>query len=537
MLKVQNLSKSFIDTILFENMNFVINDGEKVGLVGPNGVGKTTLLRIIAGIESPDTGNVAQGKLDHIAYLPQQAPSTNDSVEEYIRKSSGEAYYLLMRMKQLEQEMAKGASTDGSLIKEYGEVQDRFTAIDGWKIQSDVESVIDVLGIGHLDLDSKFNQLSGGEQARILMAGVLIKNPTILLMDEPTNHLDTDGILWLEKFLSEYSGILLVVSHDRKFLDKTVDKIYELDGIQDELQVYQGGYTDYSVEKRQRFEKLAADYEAQEKYRKRLEADIQKTKNQAIQVENSTRNDVARRYAKKVAKKAKSRERRLSMQMKKAGWLAKPETRPKIILKSSAVSDKGASIVKFKEVSFSFDSRVVLREVSLDIKGRQRVVITGKNGSGKTTLMKLMAGVLSPTSGEVIVPKNVAYLPQDHSDINPDISMLEYFRKNVTMYEDEARAFLIGLLFDPSQLTQKIGSLSPGERSKLILGTMVNSGSELILLDEPTNHLDFDSLEVVEEMIREFKGTLVFISHDRYFIERLNPTDSLHVSGSHVNNT
>ena len=530
MLKVQNLSKSFSEAILFENLSFVINDGEKVGLVGPNGVGKSTLLKIIAGIESANEGQVITSKGDTVAYLPQQSPQFNQSVEEYIRQSFGETYVLFIKLKALEKKMADSTGANPSILKEYGDTQDRFADTGGWNIQHEIEKIVETLGIGHISLDLTFAQLSGGEQARILMAGVLVKKPTILLLDEPTNHLDIEGTRWLENFLTEYKGALLVVSHDRKFLDQIVKEIFELNGIQDEMQTYTGGYTEYSIEKKNRLEKLAADFEAQEKYRKRLEADIEKTKQQAMNVELSTKNDKARRYAKKVAKKAKTRERRLAMQMKMAGWIAKPETRPKIILKSSAMSNKGALLAKLSDVSFSFDSKPVLTSINLSIRGKDRVVITGRNGSGKTTLIKIIAGILLPTAGEILTTSQVAYLPQDHSSIEPETTLLGYFRRHVAMYEDEARSFLIRLLFDPSQLNQKIKTLSPGERAKLILGIMVNSGSELILLDEPTNHLDFDSLAVIEEMMQEFKGTLVIISHDRYFIENIRPTVTLYVA-------
>lgn len=529
MLKAFDISKSYESEPLFTKVNFVINDGERFGLVGPNGAGKTTLLKVLSGVLKPDTGSVRAGEGQTIGYLEQEAGEPHKTIGEYFEEALGEVYELRSQMKALEGELA-----NPDALRRYGDIQAKFESLGGWTVDATIQEVRNNLDIAHLPDSSTFRELSGGEQARVLLAAVLLKTPDVLLLDEPTNHLDIVGLRWLENYLSKFEGAVLTVSHDRRFLDNTVSKVLELDGIHDELQIYEGGYTAYKSEKQRRWEKYKQDFEEQEKRRKQIESDIKRTKQQATGVEKSTHNDALRRYAKKVAKKALVRERRLERQMQQIDWLARPEEMPSISLELAGASLHGKRLVSLKDVEAGFENEPVLKGVGLEIFGQDRIALTGPNGSGKTTLMKVLAGQNSPARGVVDITTQVAYLPQDHHGLPQDKKVLEFFRSQVPMHEDESRTMLAHFLFDQYQVKRPIGSLSPGERSRLLLLVLMLSGAEVLLLDEPTNHLDFDSLDVVEDALRKFKGTIVVVSHDRFFLDSIHTNRLLEMEDGKV---
>ena len=319
MLRALNLSKSYHSELLFDDVSFTLNKGERVGLVGPNGAGKSTLLRLLVGLEAPTSGRVDRSPGTTVGFLPQQVFDPADTVGALLRNDELQAAVDAMRA--LETRMADG---DESAIGAYADAQNHWIDLRGWTYESRRAEVRQRLGIAYLPDDQRMADLSGGEQARVMLASVLLSDPTILILDEPTNHLDRDGVEWLAGYLEKFEGGVLVVTHDRAFLDRTVSQVFELDGIHEQLQVYTGGYTAYRAEKTRRWEALLLAYEAQEKYRRQLDADIERTKEQARGVELATRNDQTRRYAKKVARKAISRERRLAREMQSMQWIAEP---------------------------------------------------------------------------------------------------------------------------------------------------------------------------------------------------------------------
>ncbi|HEY0699181.1 MAG TPA: ATP-binding cassette domain-containing protein, partial [Micromonospora sp.] len=333
MLKVVSVSKHYDAEPLFTGVDLTLGAGDRVGLVGPNGVGKSTLLRILTGQESPSSGHVRCSPDTVLGYFAQQVSDPDATVAEHLTAGLGDLAAVGTRMRELEAAMAAG---DTCGLTEYGHLQDRWAALDGWSADARIAAVRQHLDIAHLADDTPLRRVSGGEQARLTLARLLLDPPDLLILDEPTNHLDADGVAWLGDWLARFDGGLLVVSHDRAFLDRTVDRIVELDGIHDEPQTYTGGYTDYRAEKQRRWQRLLLDYEAQEKDRTRWEADIERTREQARGVETTVRSglgsDQLRRYAKKVAKKAKARQRRLRRQMQSVRWLAEPRTRPRLTL-------------------------------------------------------------------------------------------------------------------------------------------------------------------------------------------------------------
>ena len=425
----------------------------------------------------------------------------------------------------------------GRELAEYGAVQERFAALDGWTFHAAIDDARGHLGIAHLPSGARFRELSGGEQARVMLAGVLLARPTVLLLDEPTNHLDLGGLRWLEGYLGSFPGAVLVVSHDRRFLDNVVRRIFELDGVSDQLAVYTGGYTAYRAEKGRRFERMLEEFRAQDRYRRQLEADIARTRGQALHTERTAGglgSDKLKRYAKKVAKKAKARERRLRRQMAQAEWIANPEKAPSFTLSLDGVSKGGRRLALLERAGVDLGGRAILDDVDLVVKGRERVAIVGENGAGKTTLLSLLAGELEPQRGRCLVDASVAVLPQSHHGLPLSRGVLDFYRSRVVAYEEDARAFLGHFLFEQDQLHRPIGGLSPGERSRLLIAVLVSSGAELLLLDEPTNHLDFDSIDVVEEALRQFRGTIVAVTHDREFIHAIGCTRVVEVRGGGV---
>jgi len=267
------LARAYDALPLFADVSFVLADGDRVGLVGPNGAGKSTLLAAIAGLDRPDEGHVLLGDRDTVGYLAQQTPKPDLTLAEHLHASAGEVFDLHQELAQLEAELARG-SARRSVLQRYGDAQERYTLLDGWGFQALVDDVRRHLDIAHIDTRTTLRSLSGGEQARVMLAGVLLARPTVLLLAEPTNHLDLAGLRWLEAYLSAFAGAVMVVSHDRRFLDNTVSRVFELDGVSDHLQTYDGGYTEYRAEKVRRWQRLLEEHRAQERYRKRLEADI-----------------------------------------------------------------------------------------------------------------------------------------------------------------------------------------------------------------------------------------------------------------------
>jgi ATPase subunit of ABC transporter with duplicated ATPase domains len=522
-LKASGLSRAHDALPLFADVSFVLGDGNRVGLVGPNGSGKTSLLRLLAGRDRPDAGSVATALGDRVGYLEQHTDDPGLTVAEHLQRALGEIYDLYRGMVRLESELAGGSSGQEPL-RLYGQLQSRFDALDGWRFRALTAEVREHLAIQHLSDDLPLRRLSGGEQARVMLAGVLLARPTVLLLDEPTNHLDLSGLRWLEEYLSAFPGAVLVVSHDRRFLDNTVQRIFELDGVHPELANYDGGYTAYRAEKARRFERLREEFRAQDRYRRQLEADISRTRGQALQTERTAPargSDRAKRYAKKVARKAKSRERRLQRQMAQEEWIANPEEAPSFTLSLDGVSEPGRRLAALTGVHVELGGRPVLDGLDLVLHGGDRLAVVGQNGAGKTTLLRILAGELVPDRGTSQITAASAVLPQDQHDLPLERPLLEHFRSCVVGHEDEARALLGHFLFEQEQMRRPLSTLSPGERSRLGVAIMVSSGAELLLLDEPTNHLDFDSLEVVEEALRQFRGTIVTASHDRAFIQNI----------------
>ncbi len=526
MLRADHLAKSYGITLLFEGVSFVLNAGERAGLVGINGSGKSTLLRLLACLEEPDEGSVFLSRGETVGYLPQSMEHLHGQTLRAILESArGDLPLIRERIRLLESEMARvNTEMNQALLKQYGELVAEFEARGGYVLEHRVEMVTQGLELGEIDLDRTLESLSGGQKIKLALARLLLENPSILLLDEPTNNLDLPALLWLENYLKSYKGAIIVVSHDRKFLDRVVAQVIELDEFKKTTTMYRGNFSEYSRQKMIELHSWEQSYKQQQRWIQKVEQDIQRTKHQAQGSESATNDSKIRRYAKKVAKKAKAREKRLERVLEGEARVDKPPLEWGLKLDLTGSIPANAGVLRAENIHWSYAGRELLQGVSLEIKGRDRVVIVGRNGSGKTTLLKILMGELIPLRGNVWVGPDVrvGYFSQEHSELDLRKTVLEEFRQDVVMYEDEARQFLSYFLFFEDEVTKRVRDISLGERAKLALAKMVVGGANFLVLDEPTNHMDFRSLEVVESALAQFQGSILLVSHDRYFIDRVH---------------
>src|SRR5919199_1916854 len=532
MLRAQSLSKSYGINLLFEDVSFVLNRGERVGLVGVNGSGKTTLLRILAGLEEPDTGSVFLSRGETLGYLPQSMEHlAGETLRDILEWAQGDLPAIRERMRVLEMQIARQHAPSEELLRQYSELTAEFQTRGGYELEHRIEVVTQGLELANIDLDRTVETLSGGQKIKLALARILLANPSILVLDEPTNNLDLPALLWLENYLQSYRGALIVVSHDRKFLDRVVGQIVELDEFKKTTTVYAGNFSEYSRQKLVERVKWEQAFKQQQRWIQRIEEDINRTKQQAQHTESATRDSKTRRYSKKVAKKAKSRERRLGRVLESEELIEEPPQEWGLKLDLTGSIPANVGVLRAERIRWAFGDRELLKGVSLEIKGRDRAAILGRNGTGKTTLLKILMGELKPRAGSVWISPEVraGYFSQEHLGLDPDKTVLDEFRQDAVMYEDEARQFLSYFLFFEDEVFKRVREISLGERAKLALAKMVVAGANFLVLDEPTNHMDYRSLEVVESALAKFQGSILLVSHDRYFIERIgiNKTFSL----------
>ncbi|MFD2655207.1 ribosomal protection-like ABC-F family protein [Gracilibacillus thailandensis] len=508
---VNKIAKMYGGNSIFEDLSFEIKENGRVGLVGRNGGGKTTLIRLLAGIETPDAGQIHWQKGTKIGYL-EQIPQYHEAttVKDVLRYAFSSLLQTEEKMEKLEVEMSKETHPDklDKLITEYGQLQDQFSLHGGYEIESRIEGIVRGLNIPLL-LDQPFSKLSGGEKTKVGLGYMLLQQPDLLLLDEPTNHLDLMAVEWLGNFLQEYSGTVLIISHDRYFLDEVVNKIIDLeDG---EVNAYHTNFSGFVKEKEAKLLREFHAYEEQQKKIKKMKEAIKRLRDWANRA-NPPNADLHRR--------ARNMERALERMEK----LRRPiVNRKKMSLQMDGADRSGNDVLLLKEVSIAFDEKLLFHDLNMHISYQQRVAVIGENGTGKTTLIKLILQQLEPDQGEVRVGSNVkiGYLSQNIFFDVQDETVIETFRDVVKVAEGEARQILARFMFYGYDVFKKVAQLSGGERMRLRLAQMMYQDINLLILDEPTNHLDIDSREVLEEALEGFQGTILAVSHDRYFLNKL----------------
>lgn len=509
-LSCNNLTKSFGVESILENISFTVNEGDKIGVIGVNGTGKTTLFKIISGIYGYDSGEIYTSKDCEIGYLEQ---NTNFYSDNTIFTEVLEVFSDLIKMEEdlrkMECEISDKSSETNSpdlqkLMDNYSHKLELFQNSNGYGYKSEAKGVLKGLGFNDDELEKPIKILSGGEKTRVLLAKLLLKKPTLLLLDEPTNHLDSDALEWLELFLKQYKGTVILISHDRYFLDQSVNRIFEIHN--KKLKAYNGNYSYY-------VEKSAIDKEIERKTYEDQQKEIKKQEESIERLKAYGRE--------KHLKRARSKEKALS----KIEVLDKPDgERKRAKIKFIPAVESGNDVLAVRDVEMSFPDKVLFKDLNLDIYRGEKVALIGPNGAGKSTLFKIIMNELDPIQGEVKFGTNVntAYFHQEQKTLNLDNTVIdEIWDANPHLTQTEVRNMLGAFLFENEDVFKRISSLSGGERARVAILKLILSQSNFLLLDEPTNHLDIDSKEVLEEALVNYTGTIFTISHDRYFLNKV----------------
>ncbi len=526
MLVVSNVSKQFhLETIL-QNITFTVNAGERIGIVGSNGAGKTTLLRIITGEISPDTGSVQMNPPSlRAGYLPQGlAVGDNTPLEDVLYPQMPALRTAEADVERLGAALASaGAEEDfDAVMAAYSGALERLEYFSRQVATGDGEAILAGLGLVEFDLSTPIGILSGGQKTRLMLASLLVNDPQLLILDEPTNHLDVTALEWLEEWLNHFAGGVLMVSHDRTFLDRTANTIIALDESTHTIRSYPGNYRDYVQTAVSERDKHWAQWRDQQAEIARLKHDAERTMALSVRIENATGGS---RKARLIARRAKAKETRLKRYMESDERVDKPEQTWSLKLDFGNLPTTGRDVVHLENLSVGY-GEPLLRDLNLGVRAGERVAVLGQNGHGKSTLLKTIIGQLEPLAGQVHIGASVkiGYLAQEQDTLHPDSNPLETLLGEVAMSHTDARSFLHYFLFGGDDVFRPIHLLSYGERTRLMLAILVVRGSNLLVLDEPVNHLDIPSRELFEAALNNFKGSVIAVVHDRYFVDKFADT-------------
>lgn len=512
-LDVNKVSKNFGYGQLFEDVSFSLNEGESISIVGPNGCGKSTLLKMIAGLERVDSGNVSIKKGSNVAYLDQTGSSIQDDRPVYEVLKDAFSELARMEKEQIRLQTLLETNLDekkyNETLEKFCTLMEKFSMAGGYDMDVNINTVVEGLNIDKNLLSQSYNDLSGGEKTLVQLGKALLIKPDLILLDEPTNHLDIDRIEWLENYIKSFKGASVIVSHDRYFLDKMSNKILDLDnGIG---KVYTTNYTGFLEEKQRDFEKQMASYKDQQSEIKKLEAEKKYFAERGMATNSSTLT-------------ARAHTLQTKIDRLKQMAVARPKEQKKINVGFSEDRKSSKTVISANNLSVTtLEGRKILDGIDLDICAGERVAFIGANGSGKSTFIKtLMNEQELPVKGEIAVGPSIkiGYLPQIINFPNGDQQLLEYFRNEVGVNEQKARQILAGFQFYQDDVTKRVKTLSGGERMRVKLAELLQQKINTLIFDEPTNHIDIPTKEVLEDAIEDFDGTLIFVSHDRYFINK-----------------
>jgi ATP-binding cassette subfamily F protein 3 len=504
LIQAVNLSKAYGAQDVFSDLSVSIPQRARIGLVGANGVGKTTLLRILMGLEEPSAGEVQRARNLRIGYLPQEAVQVKPhTLWEECQQAFTSLHTLQLELRSLESEM-RHRPQDRTVLEAYGKKQAEFEHLGGYVYETRIEQTLSGLGFDRSDYHRHLTQLSGGQRTRALLARLLLENPDLLLLDEPTNHLDISAIEWLEDYLRDWQGAALIVSHDRYFLDRAVNVIWEMTP---SLEVYHGNYSAYLQQRSERYQRRLEEYQAQQALIEKEEEFIR------------------RNLAGQNTRQAQGRRKRLERLLEEARLTLPMETR-RIHLKLQPVTRSGDLVVRTSRLSIGYadEGRPLFHVPDLILQRGECAAILGPNGAGKTTFLKTLLGQVPPYSGEVVLGASlrIGYFAQAHEGLHPERTLMQEIEAVApNLLPAEIRNYLAKFLFSGDDVFKTVETLSGGERSRLALACLALQGANLLLLDEPTNHLDLPSQEALQAVLADYQGTILLVSHDRYLIDAL----------------
>ncbi|MCJ0920303.1 ABC-F family ATP-binding cassette domain-containing protein [Mammaliicoccus sciuri] len=507
LLQINKLEKSYDGEVIFSDVDFEVKTGERIAIVGRNGAGKTTLMKIIAGVESYDEGNISKGKQVTMGYLTQQMTlDSNDTVMNEMKKPFKDVINIEDKMKTLTDWLSIHADEyDKDIYKEklsqYEALSNQYELMDGYNYESKIKTVLTGLDFKESDFDRQIQSFSGGQKTRLSMAQMLLSEPDLLLLDEPTNHLDMETTEWLENYLTHFKGAIVIISHDRYFLDKIVNQVYDV--ALGSVKKYVGNYSKFLKERDAHYEKVMAEYERQQNEIKKLETFVEK---------NITRASTSGM--------AKSR-RKVLERMERI-------EKPRLDAKSAQINFEitratGEDVLKVQNLDIGY-SKSITPPINLEVKRHDRIAIIGPNGIGKSTLIKTIAQKIPALGGNIVYGSNIqiGYYDQKQAEFTSNMTILDYvWNQYAHMPEKDIRTILGRFLFTQEEVKKVINDLSGGEKARLQLALLMLEKNNVLILDEPTNHLDIDSKEMLEQALQNFEGTLLFVSHDRYFINEL----------------
>lgn len=497
-LKISGLSKSFGIKTVFENVSFEVRSGERIGLVGANGAGKTTLLKCIMGAEEADKGSVKASDGAIIGYLRQDFNYTSHTIREEMEDAWKDVLYYKDRMETLAREL-ESSKSDEKLVEAYGRAEARFEFLGGYDYESTTRKILTGLGFSDDDWDRDIHSFSGGQKVRINLAAAFVRHPDFLLLDEPTNHLDMGMLEWLEEYLRSYKGGILMISHDRYFLDGAATGIIDLEN--HHIRSFRGGYTRYMETKENQDRAYEKAYEKQQEHIKETEEYI-------------------RRYKAGIkAKQARGRQSQLNRLVR----LEKPVHQASLRFHFDPPQECADKVLDVLRVEGSYGSHILFKNLTIHIKKGETVGLIGPNGAGKTTILKMITGEKKPDTGFIQLGNNVkmGYYSQEQERLHPKLTVLDEVRDTFNFGEKEARNILGMFLFRGDDVFKTVGMLSGGEKARLSLLCLFLEKPNFLILDEPTNHLDIPTREIMEDAIEAFGGTCLVVSHDRYFLDKV----------------
>ena len=510
-LSASNLSKSYPTRDIFTNISFIIEKGDKVGLIGNNGAGKSTLFKILVGELSKDSGEIYIPNGLKIGYLKQQlSTDTDQSIYDHCMGVFSNLIGIEKELRSIEKELTRTDLSEeemNKLLEEHNRLFEKFEKNNGYSIKSELEGTLKAMGFESEDFDKSISTLSGGQKARVELAYLLLEKPDLILLDEPTNHLDINAIRFLENFIKNYEGSVVVISHDRYFLDATVNKVFLMEN--GSLNIYAGNYTSFIKKRKKDLEVRLHQYKNQQKEIARQEEIIDRLKNQG----GSKR--------KRGISQSRSRQKLLD---KMERIEAPDQIANAMKLKFTPRIQSGEDVLKVNKLSKSYDDKEIFKNISFDIFRNERTAIIGENGVGKTTLFKIILAEEIPSSGKIKIGQsvNIGYFDQEQKSLNLSNTIFEEISATYPMLTNfEIRSYLAKFMFYNDDVDREISELSGGERARISLLKLMISDTNFILMDEPTNHLDIDSKEILEDAILDYEGTVLIISHDRYFLNKI----------------